>query len=102
MTTFTVFAIFRIVQAQALNVKEDSLHSPYSAAADRASPRSPGGRVITVTRARASPAARIVSLQMAEHGFGNFQRSFAMREMTNAIEEQAGVAAGEEAVQSLR
>ncbi len=41
-------------------------------------------------------------LQMAEHGFGHFLRSFAMREMTNAIEEQAGVAAGEEAVQSLR
>ena len=39
---------------------------------------------------------------MAEHGFGHFLRSFAMREMTNAIEDQAGVAAREEAVQSLR
>ena len=59
------------------------------------------------TRARGLPGARVtggevVSLQMAEHGFGYFLRSFAMREMTNAIEEQASVAAREEAVQSLR
>jgi hypothetical protein len=38
-----------------------------------------------------------MNLQMAEHGLRYFRRSFTMREMTNAIEHDAGIATCEAA-----
>jgi hypothetical protein len=89
MTTFTVFAIFRIVQVQGRNVKEDSPDSASSVVARRTSSPSLERR----------SSAGIMNPQMAEHGSRYFHRSFTMREMTNTIEHDAVIATCEEAVQ---